>query len=141
MNSKSTLEEINALCEGNMMGSLGIEFLEMKSGYVYAKMPVKPSNLQPQGFLHGGANLAFAESIGGAGSAYIVGLDDYEVRGLQLAANHLGIVREGWVFAKATIIHQGRTTHVWNIDLFDEQDRLISSARLTNFIVKKSDLR
>ena len=132
-----TFEEIKKLNEGTMMETLGIEYLEIKEGYVYARMFVKKELSQPYGMLHGGASMALAESIGGVGSAYYLGIEDYIIRGMQFSANHVKAAKVGtYVYATATIIHKGRQTHVWNIDIKNENDELVSSCRLTNFIMK-----
>ena len=121
-----------------MMETLGIEYLELKEGYVHARMFVKKELTQPYGMLHGGASMAMAESVGGMGSAYLLGIKDYIIRGMQFSANHVKAANVGtFVYATATIIHKGRQTHVWNIDIKNEDGELVSSCRLTNFIIKK----
>lgn len=119
------------------MEQLHIEYLEVGDGYVKGKMPVNERTKQPMGILHGGANLALAETIGGLGSALIVDLEEFDVRGSQISANHVGTAHKGWVFAEAKIIHRGRNTHVWNIDIKDESGKMVSTCRLTNFVIKK----
>lgn len=133
-----SLEEINKLNEGTMMETLGIEYLDVKEGYVYARMLVRKELSQPYGMLHGGASMALAESIGGAGSAYYLGIKDYIIRGMQMSSNHVKAAKVGtYVYATATIIHKGRQTHVWNIDIKNDDNELVSTCRLTNFILKK----
>ena len=133
-----TFEEIKEINEGTMMETLGIEYLELKEGYVYARMFVKKELTQPYGMLHGGASMAMAESVGGMGSAYMLGIKDYIIRGMQFSANHVKSAKVGtYVYGTATIIHKGRQTHVWNIDIKNEDGELVSSCRLTNFIIKK----
>lgn len=133
-----TFEQIKEINEGTMMETLGIEYLELKEGYVYARMFVKKELTQPYGMLHGGASMAMAESVGGMGSAYMLGIKDYIIRGMQFSANHVKSAKVGtFVYATATIIHKGRQTHVWNIDIKNEDGELVSSCRLTNFIIKK----
>lgn len=133
-----TFEQIKEINEGTMMETLGIEYLELKEGYVYARMFVKKELTQPYGMLHGGASMAMAESVGGMGSAYLLGIKDYIIRGMQFSANHVKAANVGTlVYATATIIHKGRQTHVWNIDIKNEDGELVSSCRLTNFIIKK----
>lgn len=131
-----SIEEINKLNEGTMMETLGIEYLDVKEGYVYARMMVRKELSQPYGMLHGGASMALAESIGGVGSAYYLGIKDYIIRGMQFSANHVKAAKVGtYVYATATIIHKGRQTHVWNIDIKNENDEIVSTCRLTNFIL------
>ena len=129
---------MNALNKGTMMETLGIEYLEVREGYVYARMFVKQELSQPYGMLHGGASMALAESIGGVGSAYYCDTKEYVIRGMQMSANHVKAANVGtYVYATATIIHKGRQTHVWNIDIKNENEELVSSCRLTNFVFKK----
>lgn len=80
--------------------------------------------------------MALAESIGGVGSAFYLGIDNYIIRGMQMSANHVKAAKVGtYVYATATIIHKGRQTHVWNIDIKNEDEELVSTCRLTNFIL------
>lgn len=133
-----SLEEINKLNEGTMMETLGIEYLDVKEGYVYARMLVRKELSQPYGMLHGGASMALAESMGGVGSAYYLGIEDYIIRGMQMSSNHVKAAKVGtYVYATAMIVHKGRQTHVWNIDIKNDNDELVSTCRLTNFIIKK----
>ena len=129
------VKKMNTMNEGTMMETLGIEYLEVREGYVYARMFVKKELSQPYGMLHGGASMALAESIGGAGSSYYVDMKTHVIRGMQFSANHVKAAKAGtYVYATATIIHKGRQTHVWNIDIKNEDNELVSSCRLTNFI-------
>lgn len=136
-----TIEEIKKINESTMMETLGIEYIEVKEGFVYARMYVKKELSQPYGMLHGGASMAMAESIGGVGSAYYLGIKEYIIRGMQFSANHVKAAKVGtYVYGTATIIHKGRQTHVWNIDIKNEDGELVSSCRLTNFIMKKTSI-
>lgn len=135
---QSTLAEINALNKGTMMEHLHIEYLEVRKGFVKAKMPVNEKTMQPAGILHGGANLVLAETVGGLGSLLLVDFKEFDVRGSQISANHVGTAHTGFVFAEANIIHEGKNTHVWNIDIRDEQGKMVSTCRLTNFIIKRN---
>jgi len=136
-NIKATVEELNKLNRGTMMEQLHIEYLQVDEGFIKARMPVNDRTRQPMGILHGGANLALAETLGGLGSAILVDLNVYDVRGSQISANHVGTAQSGWVFAEARLIHKGRNTHVWNIDIRDEEGKLLSTCRLTNFVLKR----
>lgn len=138
INPNSTIAELNAMNRNTLMEQLGIEYIEVSDGYVYAKMPVNERTKQPMGILHGGSSLALAETVGSLGSAFIVDLDQNDVRGSHMSANHVRAAKNGWVYAKAIIIHRGRNTHVWNIDIFDDDNQLVSTCRLTNFIIAKS---
>ena len=118
-----------------MMSHLGIEFIKVEKDAVEAVMPVTQNHTQPMGLLHGGATLALAESVGSVGSAVQVDTERFAVVGLNMSANHIksAVVGE-LVRAEAQIIHRGRSTHVWNINVLNEQGQLISSCRLTNYI-------
>jgi len=132
-----TLEKLNTIIQGTLIESLGIEFTEAGSGLVRARMPVDQRTLQPAGILHGGASLALAETVGSLGSMLIVDPDIYDVRGSNIQASHVRPVSNGWVEAEATLVYQGKNTHLWNIDIRDKENNLISTARLTNFIIRK----
>lgn len=128
--------------KNSMWGSLGIELLSGFSNPVKAKMPVNNNTSQPFGVLCGGASLAFAEIIAGFGSALLCEEDEIPV-GSSVSGNHITSVKTepgAYVYALATCLHQGRRTHVWNVDITTESGRLVSTVRVTNFIVKdKSD--
>jgi uncharacterized protein (TIGR00369 family) len=89
------------------------------------------------GLLHGGATVALAESVGSAASIMFINHDKQEVRGIEISANHLKSKREGVVTATAKIIHKGRSIHLWEIKIVDEQGSLISLCKLTNMILPK----
>ena len=135
MNKDSTIEQLNHLNKNTMMEVIGVEYLESGEGYLKARMPVNDATKQPNGILHGGANLALAETVAGLGSAIMVDLKKYAVRGAQVSANHVGTVSSGWVYAEGNLIHKGKNTHVWNIDIKNEKGKLLSTCRLTNFII------
>ncbi len=115
---------------------LGIEFTEAGEGYLMARMPVDGRTHQPFGILHGGASVVLAESLGSVASWML--LDDptqQRAVGLEVNANHLRAVRSGWVYGRCTPIHTGRTTHVWDIRITDEQGKLVCISRLTVAII------
>lgn len=133
-----TIDKINNLNRGTMMEHLNIEYIDIgENGSVTARMPVNITTLQPDGILHGGANLALAETVAGLGSALLVDLSKIAVRGAQVSGNHVGTASNGFVFATGKIIHQGRYTHVWNVDIRDENEKLISTCRITNILVNR----
>ncbi len=132
-----TLEQLNSLNKGTLMESLGIEYTEITQGYVTATMPVDHRTKQPAGILHGGASIALAETIAGLGSWLLVDPSQSEVRGAQVTANHVRACTAKQVIAKATIVHKGNNTHVWNVDVFDPEEQLVSTIRVTNFIVAR----
>ncbi|RLD37456.1 MAG: thioesterase [Bacteroidetes bacterium] len=132
-----SLEQINKTSKGTMMEVLGIEYMIVEPGYIKAKMPVDERTRQPFGILHGGASLALAETIGSIGSAVLMADKNVEVRGAGITANHIKAVKSGWVFGEARTIHVGKNTHIWDIQIKDEDGNLVSTARLTNFILLK----
>jgi 1,4-dihydroxy-2-naphthoyl-CoA hydrolase len=133
------IEQLNHFCRGTFISYLGIEFLNYGENYIEASMPVD-NKLQPMGFLHGGASLALAETIASGGSFLLVDPEKYHVFGLQVSGNHLSTIHTGTVYARAEIIHKGRSTHVWDVKIRDEKGKLISVARVTMMIVKKTKL-
>ncbi len=133
-----TLEGLNTLSRGTLMESLGIEYLQVGEGRVKARMPVDRRTIQPAAnILHGGASLALAETVGSLGSMLITDMGRFDVRGAALSANHVRPATDGWVYADATLVHRGRNTHIWNIDITNEEGDLVSTARLTNFIIPR----
>src|SRR5690606_11277469 len=112
------------ICKNTLMETLEIEFIEVGEDFLKAKMPVNPKVHQPMGLLHGGASVALAESVGSAASLMFVDVSKYEVRGIEISANHLKSKKEGTVFGTAKIIHKGRTIHLWEIKITDENDNL-----------------
>ena len=119
------------------MGTLNIEYVDAGEDFLVATMPVTPSVHQPMGLLHGGATVALAESVGSAASMLFVNSDLFEVRGIEIAANHLKSKRNGIVTATAKIIHKGKSIHLWEIRIVDENDNLISICKLTNMVLPK----
>ncbi|ADQ18765.1 hotdog fold thioesterase [Leadbetterella byssophila] len=121
----------------NTLGDhLGISFVELGTDYIIAKMPVDHRTKQPFGILHGGASVALAETLGSIAS--VLCLDDpmkQKAVGLEINANHLRPVSEGWVYGKVTPIHIGRRTHIWDIKITDENQKLVCVSRLTVAIV------
>lgn len=125
--------------KNTFIDTLQIEFIESNDiTSLEATMPVKKEFIQSLGVLHGGATISLAESIAGIGSNAICGSDE-RCLGIQISANHIATAQEGdIVYAKGTIIHQGRSTHVWNIDVFSRNTgKLISTVRATNAVLKK----
>jgi len=123
------------------MEQLRVEYLEMGDGFLKARMPVDERTFQPDGILHGGASLALAETVAGLGSALIVDLKAFNVRGAQVSANHVGIAKSGWVVAEGRLIHRGKNTHIWNIDIKNETGKMVSICRITNFLVRKDVIK
>ena len=131
------LDQLNMRAKHALMGNLGIQYTYASEGRVEATMPVDERTRQPFGILHGGATLALAETVAGLGSMILVKPDEIVV-GMQVSGNHMSSAHEGdTVRAVGTIIHQGRSSHVWNVDVFTSTDKLVSSIRVVNSILKK----
>jgi uncharacterized protein (TIGR00369 family) len=135
MFTPAMIDRANALCKGTLMEVLGITYVPSAPGTFAATMPVSPSTLQPMGLLHGGATCALAESLGSAGSALLIDPVTQGVVGVEVNANHLKGVRSGTVTATGTLVHQGRSTHVWEIRVTDDSGALVALCRLTNLII------
>lgn len=128
-------ETISKLCKNTLMEHLGMQFTEVTAGRVVATMPVDHRTVQPLGRLHGGATMALAESIGSIGSSFLVDTDKYHVLGVEISGSHVGTTSENEVIAVGTIIHQGKTSHVWEIRVQDKNEKLISLCRLSCRII------
>ncbi|MGK0447810.1 MAG: hypothetical protein ACJA2M_001589 [Polaribacter sp.] len=131
------LETLNNLSKNTLMQTLEIEFVDVGTDYVTAKMPVNSKVHQPYGILHGGATAALAETVGSCASALFIDTKTKIVKGIELSINHLKSKKEGVVFGVARAIHKGRTTHLWEIKIVDEEDNLISICKLTNIVLDK----
>ena len=133
------LNQINNFNRNTMMEILDIQCIEMGNDYIVATMPVDHRTHQPMGLLHGGASAALIESIGSIGSALLCDLTKEYPVGLEINANHIGGIKSGLVKAIGKIIHAGKRTHVWQVDIYDnESDKLICTGRLTVMIVQKA---
>lgn len=131
------LDRLNAAGKHALMGNLGIQYTYASEGRIEATMPVDERTRQPFGILHGGATLALAETVAGLGSMVLCAPDEMMV-GMQVSGHHLSSAHEGdTVRAVATIIHKGRSSHVWNVDIFTSTDKLVSSVRVVNSVMKK----
>lgn len=131
------LQLCNDWSKNTLMETLEIEYIDAGEDYLTAKMPVNSRVHQPMGLLHGGASCALAESVGSAASLMFINPEKSEVRGIEISANHLRSKREGTVFCTAKIVHKGRSIHLWEIRITDEQGRMISLCKLTNMILPR----
>lgn len=131
------VKDIIKFGDDNLGSHLGMEFSEIGVNYIKARMPVDHRTRQPYGLLHGGASLALAETIGSVGSALVVDHSKFMCVGLEINANHVRSVSKGFVTATATPFHIGRTTHVWDIKITDERNKLVCISRLTVAILKR----
>lgn len=137
MDKEETLKKLNSYNKNTLMETLEIEFVDVGDDYLTAKMPVNSRVYQPYGILHGGATAALAETVGSSASALFVNTVEKTVKGIELSINHIKSKKEGDVFAIARPIHKGRTTHLWEIKITDENDDLISICKLTNIVLDK----
>lgn len=138
--SPATLEDIRERSRNTLMEHLGIEYLEIGDDYLKARMPVDGRTRQTAGILHGGASAALAETLGSIAAGLCVDRERQRIVGLEINANHIRPVREGWVFGIARPIHVGSTTQIWEIRIHDEHDKLVCISRLTVANVAKERL-
>ena len=136
-NKKQILAACNAICKDTLMETLEIEFIDLTDEVLVAKMPVTKRVHQPDGVLHGGATVALAESIGSAAAFDFLGNNNVTVRGLEIAANHIKSIKDGYVYARAIALHKGRTTQLWQIRIENENGDLISLVKLTTITLHK----
>jgi 1,4-dihydroxy-2-naphthoyl-CoA hydrolase len=132
-----TIESLEAFHTNSIVSHLGIELVELGDGFLTARMPVDHRTHQPFGILHGGASVVLAETLGSIAS--VMQLDDpnrQRAVGLEINANHVRSVKEGWVYGKVTPIHVGRTTHIWDIRITDEAGKLVCISRLTVAVIE-----
>lgn len=120
-----------------LMEALGIEIIEMTSEKVVGTMPVDHRTKQPFGVLHGGASVALAETVASVGANFLVNQEEEFCAGLEINANHVRAVREGKVTATGSVLHKGKTTMVWDIQITDETGALVCISRCTIAVIKK----
>jgi len=137
LNKEAVLAKANLSSKGTLMETLNIEVIDCGSDFLVAKMPVNSRVYQPDGVLHGGATAALAESVGSFASHIFINTDEFFVRGIEITANHLKSVTEGFIYAKATFLHKGRTTQLLDIKITDDFDNLISVCRLSTISLPK----
>ncbi|MGP4072978.1 hotdog fold thioesterase [Piscibacillus sp. B03] len=121
--------------ENTLFETLGIEIVKYEKDEIILKMPVTPKVHQPLGFLHGGASVALAESAASMGGFLHIDQEKQSVFGIEINANHVKSKRDGYVKAVAKPKHTGRTTQVWEVNIVDEKDQLISISRCTLGVV------
>ena len=122
--------------KGTLMETLDIEFVDVGKDFVKARMPVTPKVHQPNGILHGGATVALAETVGSSAAFLLNNTSNVSVRGIEISANHLQSISEGFVYATAKPIRQGKTIQFWEIKVTDEKNELISLCKLTTYTRK-----
>ena len=136
-NKEQLLAACNAICKNTLMETLAIEFIDLTEDVLTARMPVTSKVHQPDGVLHGGASVALAESIGSAAAIVFLGQENSTIRGLEISANHIKSISDGFVYAKAKALHRGKTTQLWQIRIENEAAELISLVKLTTITFYK----
>ncbi len=132
-----SLKDLNNMGKGTMVEHLGIEFTHIDSEKIEAIMPVDTRTVQPYGILHGGASVALAETLGSVAAHSSIDSSKYQSVGLEINANHIKSVRNGNVKGTAKPIHIGRSTHVWAIEITNEENKLVCTSRITMAIIPK----
>lgn len=132
-----TIEKLHPLGINTMTEWLGFEWTELGDDYIKARMPVDHRTNQPYGLLHGGASCVLAETIASVGSAMVIDHSKFLCVGLEINANHIRSAKQGFVTGIATPLHLGSTTHVWDIKIYDEREKLVCVSRLTVAIIPR----
>ncbi|WP_238783783.1 PaaI family thioesterase [Blattabacterium cuenoti] len=134
------LKELNRLRKNTLMNTLQIKYIYVGTNFLVAKMPVNKKVFQPLGFLHGGATVALAESVGSLLSTLNVNKNFFNVFNVEISANHVRFVKEGIIFANAKIIHKGKTLHLIQIRILNDKKNLVSFCKMTNIIIPKKNI-
>lgn len=135
---KANIDALNNRGKNTMLSLLDIEFIESGDDYMVAKMPVDPRVHQPIGIMHGGASCVLAETVGSTAANFAVDQTKQYCVGLSINTNHIRSIKSGFIFAKAVPIHMGKSTQVWNIDITDENKKIISTTTLTMAVLNKT---
>jgi len=136
-NKNLSLEDLTLLGRNTMAEYIGIEWTEIGDDYISAKMPVDHRTNQPYGLLHGGASCVLAETIGSVASAMLIDPEKFMCVGIEINASHVRSARSGFVMGTARPLHIGKTTHVWDIRITDEREKLVCVGRLTVAVVPR----
>lgn len=134
---KYSIEELNQRGKNTMVEFLNIEFIEIGEDFLKATMPVNERTKQPIGILHGGANVVLAETVASTAANGVIDLNHFYCVGLEINANHLRSVKEGLITAITTPIHLGRTTQVWQINIFNESGKPTCTSRMTAAVISR----
>ena len=137
MEKQEKLKRINDSIQNTMTSTIGIEITDIGDDFICGKMPVDERTTQPFGLLHGGASVALAETLGSIGGGIKVYSNNETVVGIEINANHLKSVRDGWVYGKATPIRIGKKIQVWNIEITNDSNEIICVSRLTLAVIPK----
>lgn len=131
------LSTIRELSVNTMVEHIGIEITELGDDYIVGTMPVDHRTVQTMGVLHGGATMALIETLGSIGSTLAINNETHAIVGLEINANHLKMAKSGLVTCKAVLIHEGRKTHIWQADVWNENNERICTGRLTTLVIEK----
>lgn len=126
-----SIEQLKDLGKDTMSEHLGFAWVEVGENFISGSLPVDHRTIQPYGLLHGGASCVLAETLGSVASAMVVDNTKFICVGMEINANHIRSARQGKVIGKATPLHLGNSSHVWDIRIHDEAERLICVSRLT----------
>ena len=129
------IDDLNQEQYGHFINPFDIEYIEKGDDYLIARMPVAPKTLQPMGLLHGGVSVYLAESIGSFAGHFCLDNEKKTIVGLEINANHIRGVKKGYVYAKAKAIHIGGKTHVWSIEITNEEKKMVCVCRLTLAVI------
>ena len=138
INPNITLDILNESSKNSMVEHLGIIYTDVGPEFITAKMPVDHRTHQPLGLLHGGASVALAETLGSVAASFSVDHREYTCVGIEINANHIRSVTEGWVIGTATPLHLGKSTQIWQISINNESGELVCISRLTLAVIKKN---
>ena len=137
MNKEKLLEKMSKMNQNTMATAIGLELTDIGNDYVCGKIPIDKRTIQPFGFLHGGASVALAETLGSLAGQMQVDPEKEIVLGIEINANHIKSVNEGWVYGKASPIKIGKKIHVWEIQITDVEKKMVCISRLTLAVLKK----
>lgn len=135
-----TVESLTLRGKNTLSDYLGIEFLTIGDNSIRAKMPVDDRTKQPMGLLHGGASVVLAETLGSIAALHCVDIETQTIVGLEINANHIKSAKSGWVYGEVKPIHIGRTTHIWQIEIKNEEDKLMCISRITIAVLQKNQM-
>lgn len=137
INPKVTLEMLNNMNKNTIVEHIGIEYTDKGDDFIAAKMPVDNRTQQPMGLLHGGASVVLAETLGSVAATMCIDNDKQYCVGLEINANHIRGVKEGYVYGITKPLHIGRKTQIWEIKITNEADKLVCISRITMAILDK----
>ena len=138
-NKELSIENLGEVDKDTMDGYIGIEWTELGDNFLKARMPVDHRTKQPYGLLHGGASCVLAETIGSVASAMVIDRGRFQCVGLEINANHVHSATAGFVTGIATPLHLGKSTHVWDIKIYNDNEKMVCVSRLTVAIIEKRD--